>query len=211
MYETDLTDSQWQIMQNALPITRRHKYALRLIVNTLLYLTKSGCQWRLLPNDFPPYPICLYYFFCCAPARTRWVKGHASTARRRIRRCFSGRGLFFGAVFFCLARPVGVARNAARHPVAGENLVGVCGQALGQLRPVAHGQQVPGGQRLVQYVEQRTRQPADPGLRHAKASGGLVMQRIGFAVVQQEKSFVSVPDKVASARSWCAGIHRRAP
>lgn len=62
MYETDLTDFQWQVMQNALPIARRRKYSLRLILNALLYLTKSGCQWRLLPNDFPPYPICFYYF-----------------------------------------------------------------------------------------------------------------------------------------------------
>ena len=61
MYETDLTDSQWQVMQKALPIARRRKYSLRLIINALLYLTKSGCQWRLLPNDFPPYPICFYY------------------------------------------------------------------------------------------------------------------------------------------------------
>ena len=62
MYETDLTDSQWQVMEEILPVKRRRKYDLRLIVNALLYLTKSGCQWRLLPNDFPPYPICFYYF-----------------------------------------------------------------------------------------------------------------------------------------------------
>jgi len=49
-------------MQNILPVARRRKYPLRLIVNALLYLTRSGCQWRLLPNDLPPYPICFYYF-----------------------------------------------------------------------------------------------------------------------------------------------------
>ena len=62
MYETDLTDSQWQVMEKSLPTQRRRKYSLRLILNALLYLTKTGCQWRLLPNDFPPYPICFYYF-----------------------------------------------------------------------------------------------------------------------------------------------------
>ena len=61
MYEPDLTDSQWQVMQNILPTARR-KYALHLIVNALLYLTKSGCQWRLLPNDFPLTPFVFYYF-----------------------------------------------------------------------------------------------------------------------------------------------------
>jgi transposase len=44
MYEADLTDSQWQVMQHALPIARRRKYVLRFIVNALRYLTKSGCQ-----------------------------------------------------------------------------------------------------------------------------------------------------------------------
>ena len=62
MYETDLTDSQWQVMEEILPVKRRRKYSLRLIINALLYLAKSGCQWRLLPNDFPPYPLCFYYF-----------------------------------------------------------------------------------------------------------------------------------------------------
>jgi transposase len=72
MYETDLTDSQWQVMQNVLPVSRR-KYDLRLIVNTLLYLTKSGCQWRLLPNDFSPYPLC--FFYCrCWQADGRWAQ-----------------------------------------------------------------------------------------------------------------------------------------
>jgi len=44
MYETDLTDSQWQVIQEILPDTRRRKHSLRLIVNALLYWTKSGCQ-----------------------------------------------------------------------------------------------------------------------------------------------------------------------
>ena len=62
MYETDLTDSQWQVIEENVAAKRRRKYSIRLILNALLYVTKSGCQWRLLPNDFPPYPICFYYF-----------------------------------------------------------------------------------------------------------------------------------------------------
>ncbi|WP_159451971.1 transposase [Hymenobacter roseosalivarius] len=45
-----------------MPTKRHRKCGLRLILNALLYLKKSGCQWHLLPNDFPPYPICFYYF-----------------------------------------------------------------------------------------------------------------------------------------------------
>ena len=62
LYETDLTDSQWQVIQETLPDTRRRKYSLCLIVNALLYLTKSGCQWRLLPREFPSLPLVYYYF-----------------------------------------------------------------------------------------------------------------------------------------------------
>lgn len=63
MYPTDLTDSAWQIMEEILADNRKRKYSLRLILNALLYVTKSGCQWRLLPNDLPPWPICYYYFW----------------------------------------------------------------------------------------------------------------------------------------------------
>ena len=62
MYETDLTDSQWQVIQKLLPDTRRRKHLLRLIVNALLYCTKSGCQWRLLPREFPAFPLVYYYW-----------------------------------------------------------------------------------------------------------------------------------------------------
>lgn len=62
MHGTDLTDSQWQVRQQSLPVARRCKYSLRFILNALRYLTKGGCQWRRLSNDFPSYPICFYYF-----------------------------------------------------------------------------------------------------------------------------------------------------
>ena len=95
---------------------------------------------------------------------------------------------FFGAVCFLLPVPVGIAGDAALHAVVGEHLVGVRRQALGQLRPVAHGQQAQRGQRLVEHVEQGTRQAADAGLRNPEAGGLLMLQRIGFEVVQQKEA-----------------------
>lgn len=63
-YPTNLTDSQWQILQKLLePATaRRRKYPLRSIVNAILYISKAGCQWRMLPKDLPPYNLVFYYF-----------------------------------------------------------------------------------------------------------------------------------------------------
>ena len=92
---------------------------------------------------------------------------------------------FFSTILFFLPFPVRVARDTAFHPVVGKELIGVRGQALGQLRAVAHGQQAAGGQRLVEHVEQRARQAADAGLRNAKAGGLVRLQRIGFEIGQQ--------------------------
>ena len=90
MYETDLTDFQWQVIQETLPDTRRRKYSLRLIVNALLYLTKSGCQWRLLPHEFPPFPL-VYYYFRRWQADGRWAALNQALVRRHRRRAAPSR------------------------------------------------------------------------------------------------------------------------
>ena len=65
MYPTDLTDSQWQAIQEWLPIqvkTRKRKHSLRLIINAILYVAKAGIQWRMMPNDLPNWSLVYYYF-----------------------------------------------------------------------------------------------------------------------------------------------------
>ena len=57
-YETDLTDEQWALLDPLLPPPKplgRPRADLREVLNGLLYLNRSGCQWRLLPHDFPPW------------------------------------------------------------------------------------------------------------------------------------------------------------
>ena len=55
-YPTDLTDEQWQLIAPHFSNKRRYKWEKRELINAVLYITKTGCQWRMLPNDFPPYP-----------------------------------------------------------------------------------------------------------------------------------------------------------
>ena len=63
MYPGDLTDAQWLQLEPLLQPVRgdRHgggrprKYELRRVVDAVLYLVKTGCQWRQLPVDFPPW------------------------------------------------------------------------------------------------------------------------------------------------------------
>ncbi len=57
-YETDLTDDQFALLQPLLPRpkrTGRPPADLREVVNAILYLVRTGCQWRYLPKDFPPW------------------------------------------------------------------------------------------------------------------------------------------------------------
>ena len=62
-YPTNLTDKQWQITEKIPdPNHRKRKYSLRDIMNAIMYLVKTGCQWRMLPKDFPPYNTVFYYF-----------------------------------------------------------------------------------------------------------------------------------------------------
>jgi putative transposase len=65
-YDTDLTDAQWSILLVFLyrqsGAGRPLKYDLRQIVNAILYVTRTGCQWRNLPNDFPNYNTVYYHF-----------------------------------------------------------------------------------------------------------------------------------------------------
>ena len=54
-YPTDLTDAQWRAIEPHFNQLRHYKWDKHKLVNAVLYMTKIGCQWRMLPNDFPPY------------------------------------------------------------------------------------------------------------------------------------------------------------
>jgi len=57
-YASDLTDRQWQVLRQLLPKpSRRGRKPIcrRWVVNAILYVTRTGCQWRLLPADFPKW------------------------------------------------------------------------------------------------------------------------------------------------------------
>ena len=50
-YETDLTDEQWDVIAPLFVNMRKRKWDKRELVNAVLYLVKTGCQWRNLPHD----------------------------------------------------------------------------------------------------------------------------------------------------------------
>lgn len=65
-YPSDLTDAQWALLEGLFPERagpgRPRELELRAVVNAILYLTRSGCQWRMLPKEFPNYNSVRYYF-----------------------------------------------------------------------------------------------------------------------------------------------------
>jgi putative transposase len=66
IYTTDLSDAEWACLKNHLPASKlpekMRPHALREIFDAIFYVLKSGCPWRLLPGDFPPWQTVFYHF-----------------------------------------------------------------------------------------------------------------------------------------------------
>ncbi|HOY30827.1 MAG TPA: transposase [Bacteroidales bacterium] len=61
-YSANVTDNRWQVIETLFNDKRKRKHSNREIFNSLLYITKTGIQWRLLPKDFPKWQLVYYYF-----------------------------------------------------------------------------------------------------------------------------------------------------
>ena len=56
-YASDMTDAVWKLIEPLVPARSRRgprEISLRVVMNAILYIAASGCQWRALPKDFPP-------------------------------------------------------------------------------------------------------------------------------------------------------------
>src|SRR5918999_735293 len=86
-YPTDLTDKQWKIIEPLIPKAKqggRHREVdIREIVNAIFYLLKAGCEWRMLPYDFPNWKTVYDYFRIWKKDGT-WKKIH-DTLRAKVR------------------------------------------------------------------------------------------------------------------------------
>jgi putative transposase len=65
-YPTDLTDTEWTIFAPLIPAAksggRPRTTDMREVVNAIFYVLRGGCQWRLLPKEFPPHQTVYHYF-----------------------------------------------------------------------------------------------------------------------------------------------------
>lgn len=65
-YPTDLTETEWMVLTPLIPAAkpggRPRTTDMREVVNAIFYILRSGCQWRMLPTDFPPHQTVYDYF-----------------------------------------------------------------------------------------------------------------------------------------------------
>jgi putative transposase len=66
IYPSDLTDGEYKFLKNCLPkqkqFGRKPVRQWREILNGIFYLLRSGCAWRYLPRDYPPWKTVYHYF-----------------------------------------------------------------------------------------------------------------------------------------------------
>ena len=66
-YASDVTEAEWNVIEPQLPapklLGRPRKTELIAVVNALFYIARTGCQWRMLPREFPHYSTVQRYFY----------------------------------------------------------------------------------------------------------------------------------------------------
>src|SRR3981189_3317632 len=92
-YSSDVTDAEWLVISPHLPQRKRFgrppKTALTSIVDAVLYIATTRCQWRVVPRQVPPFTTVQNYFLCLARQRRsgadqlRVVGGNARSCRAR--------------------------------------------------------------------------------------------------------------------------------
>jgi transposase len=84
-YASDTTDTEWFLLRSFLPtrhrVGRPREVDLRTVMNAILYILATGCQWRALPKEFPPYSTVQYYFYAWRDQRI-WRRINLALVRR---------------------------------------------------------------------------------------------------------------------------------
>jgi len=86
-YASDTRDAEWLLLSFFLPprcrVGRPREVDLRAVMNAILYILATGCQWRALPTSFPPRSTVQYYFYLWRDQRIWWRINLALVKRAR--------------------------------------------------------------------------------------------------------------------------------
>ena len=82
-----MTDQEWAEIEALLPLPKQlgrpRTTPMRQVVNAMLYLLTTGCQWRLLPKEFPPFSTVQRFFYCWRDAGLWQTINHSLVMRVR--------------------------------------------------------------------------------------------------------------------------------
>jgi putative transposase len=90
-YQSDLSDAEWGCLESHLPASKVNGrprfhglHGLCEILDAIFYVLKSGCAWRLLPHEFPPWKT-VYHYFRFWRLDGTWERMHSALRKRRVR------------------------------------------------------------------------------------------------------------------------------
>lgn len=88
-YPTDLSDAEWTLLAPLIPSPklggRPPKWTRRHLLDGIFYVVRSGCQWRLLPREFPPWQT-VYHYFRLWRLDGTWERLHSALREQERRR-----------------------------------------------------------------------------------------------------------------------------
>lgn len=217
-FGSSLTDDQWEAIKTLFPVQRRRLHHPRQILDALLYLVKTGCQWRYLPPCFPPWTA-VYYHFRRWKATGRLRRAHdairALVRTRKGRKSAASLGLL-DSQSVKTTMLGGVRGFDAGKKIKGRKrhvLVDTMGFIIAL---VVHSAAVSDGRGAVEVLRRATSQRlcrviADAG--YASVPGGLVWRLFGwiFEVVRRSrKGFEVMPKRwiVERTFAWFGGYRR---
>ena len=85
-YPSSLTHREWKLLEPLLPEPRLFGRPPRYPKRAIFYAVRSGCAWRLLPHDLPPWRI-VYYYFMVWRRDGLWQRMHGTLREQVRRRC----------------------------------------------------------------------------------------------------------------------------
>lgn len=83
-YPSDLTDNQWEAIEEYFPQNGNNDHHKRSLINAVLYLVDNGSKWRALPHDFPPWST-VHSFYFRARKSGLWEKVQQAIVKKTLK------------------------------------------------------------------------------------------------------------------------------